>query len=206
MDDINIKQAEIAYARTTQSSSLEIGERHHKLVGSFINNLYKNNNETISVLDVGCGKGTVRKFIIGNYFGIDPIELPECMEYQFKRCTFKSSNFKDNTFDVILIKDGINYYTDLSDIMSEIARIIKPTGTAVFTEYVDKNYSELLFHFKKLMKFRFGLMKNSWDKTYLNYYSHKDIINSSGKYFEYYSYEFNPGENRYFVVVSKPKI
>jgi len=206
MDNLQIKQDEIAYARSTRVSPIAIGEHHHQLVGQFVNNLFRLNAESTKLLEVGCGKGTMRKFINGSYFGIDPIELPECCEFRFNRCSGQKTPFQADYFDVIVIKDGINYYSELDEVLPEMVRILKPTGLVVFTEFVGKNYSLPRFLFKKFIKFQLGVLKNSWDKTYLGYYSHQDIILRAREYFESVKYTFNPIDERYFVVASTPKI
>lgn len=205
MNKIQIKQDEIAYARSAEVSSIVIGERHHQMVGKFINELLEFTPKSPNILEIGCGKGTLRKYISGVYFGIDPIRLPECSKFQFEQCSGQTTPFQAEWFDVILIKDGVNYYAELGDLLSEIARILKPTGLVVFTEFVGKNYSLPRFLLKKFIKFQVGAMKNAWDNTYLGYYSHKDIILHVRDYFSSVKYTFNPIDERYFVVASNPR-
>lgn len=168
MDDLHIKQTEIEHARAIKASSSVIGEYHHQLVGEFVNNLSLSRKlQSPKLLEIGCGKGTLRKYITSSYFGIDPIQLPECKEFQFKQCCGQKIPFENHFFDIIVIKDAINYHSDLNELLSEITRSVIPNGLVIFTEFVGKNYSLPRFLLKKFIKFQIGLMKNSWDNSYL---------------------------------------
>lgn len=197
--DNHIKQAEIAHARSSGISSSTIGNFHHQLVGEYINELLKVNDNTVKLLEVGCGKGDLRKYINCQYFGIDPIELPECCEFQFTKCSGQKTQFLSNYFDLVIIKDGINYYSDLEELFSELFRILKKDGLIVITEFVGNSYSLPRFALKKFIKFRLGLMRNYWDNTYLGYYSHVDIVKHVGKYLKDVKYSYNQVDERYFI-------
>jgi ubiquinone/menaquinone biosynthesis C-methylase UbiE len=194
-----VKEREIAHARETQASSDVIGERQHQMVGQFINKMI---NADDKILEIGCGNGTLRKYICGKYHGVDPIELSECVDFDFHRCFGENVPFMDQYFDLIVIKDGVNYYSNLDLLLEETVRLLKPCGSVVITEFVGKNYSSISFALKKFIKFRIGIMRNKWDYTYLSYYSHKDVIRYSGNCFINVKYLFNSDDERYFVVAT----
>lgn len=194
-----VKQREIARARESKASPDVIGERQHQMVGQFINEMINTDDK---LLEIGCGKGTLRKYIMGKYHGVDPIELSECADFDFHQCCGESVPFLNNYFDLIVIKDGINYYSNLDLLFREVVRLLKPSGVVVFTEFVGNNYSSIRFLLKKFLKFQVGIMRNQWDSTYLGYYSHNDVIRYAEKSFNNIKYLFNSCDERYFVVAT----
>jgi ubiquinone/menaquinone biosynthesis C-methylase UbiE len=194
-----VKEREIARARESKASPDVIGEQQHKIVGKFISKMI---NADDKLLEIGCGDGTLRKYVMGKYHDIDPIKSSECVDFDFHQCFGESSPFLDNYFDVIIIKDGINYYSNLDLLFGEVVRLLKPSGFVVFTEFVGGNYSSVLFLLKKFLKFQVGIMRNQWDSTYLGYYSHNDVICYAKKSFNNVEYLFNSCDERYFVVAA----
>ena len=195
-----LREREIVHARAVLSSTL-IGDSQHQIVGNFLNKIV---TDKMSLLEIGCGNGQLSKYLNCSYHGSDPIELPECSEFKFTKCYGEDTPFVANSFDVIVIKDGINYYSNLEPLFNELVRIIKPEGSVIFTEFVGSNYSGLRIILKKFIKFRLGLMKNKWDDTYLGYYSHNHnhILKQARVHFMHVDYHLSE-DKRYFVSASK---
>jgi SAM-dependent methyltransferase len=195
-----LREREIVHARESGISSTLIGNSQHQIVGNFLNKIV---TDKMSLLEIGCGNGQLSRYLNCSYHGSDPIELPECSEFKFTKCYGENTPFVADSFDVIVIKDGINYYSNLEPLFNELVRIIKPEGSVIFTEYVGSNYSGLRIILKKFIKFRLGLMKNKWDDTYLGYYSHNHILKQARVNFMHVDYHFQREDERYFVSASK---
>jgi len=194
-----LREKEIVSARESGISPALIGNSQHQIVGNFINKLV---NDNATLLEIGCGNGRLREYLNCGYHGCDPIELSECSCFQFSKCYGEDMPFMADSFDAIIIKDGINYYANLEPLFKEIVRITKPTGIVIFTEFVGHNYSSLRLALKRFIKFQIGFKKNKWDDTYLGYYSHKNILKQARVNFMHVNYYFHRKDERYFIVAS----
>lgn len=107
------------------------------------------------VLEYGCADGTLslveRRFarIAASYFGIDisdqAIERARAraVELNLSHCRFETMDaermaFEDGKFDVVF-GQGIIHHLDLDRAFSEVSRVLKPRGKAVFYEPMGHN-------------------------------------------------------------------
>ena len=110
-------------------------------------------SETDSVLDIGCGNGYVLNLLAQRYncdlTGIDPSEsiLREashrCRKFiNAGRMTLHCQNvsamlFPDATFSISYTINTVYFWEDLTKVMAEIRRVLKPNGLFVNTLYTD---------------------------------------------------------------------
>lgn len=89
------------------------------------------------VLEVGCGQGHLTKAIAER--GIDIVgvdanpQVPEVAgSDRVQHMLAERLEFDDDTFDVILSVHAIEHIPPLEEALAEMARVLKPGGTAVF--------------------------------------------------------------------------
>lgn len=97
-----------------------------------------------SVLDVGCGNGTLLKMLANNYniegYGIDISE--KMIENAKKRCphmAFEVSGcedtpFKNQMFHVVTVCASYHHFPDTKAFAKEVSRILKPKGVLYISE------------------------------------------------------------------------
>jgi len=114
--------------------------------------IYKNVKDKI-VLDVGCGFGEKSITIAQNGGVVTGIDISEnyirssrqsAQEKNLNHlCSFEemdvhNMSYKDNTFDLVIGR-GIIHHLDLQVSLTEIKRVLKPGGTAIFLEPLSAN-------------------------------------------------------------------
>lgn len=89
------------------------------------------------VLEVGCGQGHLTKALSGR--GVDIVGVdanPQATELadtdRVRHMHAQDLDFEDDTFDVILSVHAIEHIPPLEQALSEMARVLKPGGTAVY--------------------------------------------------------------------------
>lgn len=162
----------ISKARSACISNLELSDIHNCAVGSFINSILSSND---LMLEVGCGNGDIQKYIKSNYIGIDNYMVGSYNNLLV--CDAYKMSFANNIFNFILIKDSINYFSNIDLLVSECDRVKKKDGYILFSEFIGINYSEFIFPIKKFIKFKLKLLRNAWDYTYKEYYSKAYVYN-----------------------------
>lgn len=135
-------------------------------------------NLNIKYLDVSCGSGSktvkfMKEINISkeNTFGTDisnwgPYKQSEnSYPFNFKLITNAGKlDFEDNFFDIITCNFALHHYENLSDMITEIKRVLKPNGLFVITEHnCVTNYDSMLINLLHLL-FAFLYDKN---KSYL---------------------------------------
>lgn len=125
--------------------------------------LLKKNN--VKILDVGTGNGNFVKIITAlsdNYseiIGIDLIEgaIEGCNKnfederINFFRMDAMKMEFEDNSFDFVCLSNSLHHLEDISKILSEMERVLKPNGALIFCEMMSngldkRQKSHLLMH------------------------------------------------------------
>ncbi|OBT15990.1 malonyl-[acyl-carrier protein] O-methyltransferase BioC [Vibrio sp. UCD-FRSSP16_10] len=105
------------------------------------------------ILDVGCGTGYFTEQLILRGASVVALDLSEKMLDQARlRCADKATYcigdaeslpFADEEFDVAVSSLALQWCVDLSVPLSELLRVIKPTGSALFSTLVDGSLFEL---------------------------------------------------------------
>lgn len=89
------------------------------------------------ILDVGCGPGSLRRYVGGRveYFGVDPMTLPESAEFPFLSAVAEALPFRDGTFSSLVVRSALDHFCDLDAFFREAARVLTPDG-ALYLEQV----------------------------------------------------------------------
>lgn len=101
-------------------------------------------------LEIGCGTGSFTKYLSLIKLNIIAVDIStECIEYavkqNIKNVTFvvgdaENLNFEDNTFDIVVSMACLHHFAyDLSRVLKEIYRVLKPSGKLFACEPNIKN-------------------------------------------------------------------
>lgn len=83
------------------------------------------------ILDVGCGPGNFRKCFDENeveYWGMDPLPLPETEDFPFVRAVAEFLPFADDTFSDVIVMAAMDHFQNVDKFCEETVRILKPGG------------------------------------------------------------------------------
>lgn len=96
-------------------------------------------------LDVGCGGGIITEDLAklsNNVFGIDPSQASlntakkhakqTGLNINYLQATAENLPFDDNSFELVTCCDVLEHVDDLTQVIREINRVLKPGGTFVF--------------------------------------------------------------------------
>ncbi len=99
-------------------------------------------NESVEILDVGCGPGQLGKLILKegykNVWGIDisdeSLRLAEQKGLKTKKVNLEENfPFGENIFDCVIASEVIEHIYDTEHFLDEIKRILKPSGILIIT-------------------------------------------------------------------------
>jgi len=133
-------------------------------------------------LDFGCGNGVMLPTLSGIFDTVVGIDLHTSAAsrvihgYSLNNVFLIRTNgmklpFKDDTFYTVLTTSVLEHFTDLEEVVAEIARIIKPGGSLLFLSPTEN------------MFYRFGRWLFGFKKPEDHYYSAKEIKGILKKYF-----------------------
>jgi len=128
------------------------------------------------VLDIGCGPGTITVGLAeavapGEVTGIDiepsQVEMGRvrAAELGLENCRFEAASvyalpFPDASFDVVFGHTILMQFADLTPVLAEVRRVLKPGGLAAFRE-IDLGAN--LYHSdESAMKFLFDIMRRAF--------------------------------------------
>jgi SAM-dependent methyltransferase len=82
------------------------------------------------VLDIGCGSGKFRQQLRPGvqYYGLDPIVLPEVDGFPFVRALSEYIPFRDGTFSHVVVLAAMDHFQDLDAFFHEVVRVLRPGG------------------------------------------------------------------------------
>lgn len=138
-------------------------------------------SESKRILDVGCGDGTILKYVkvFNSYTGVD------ISSTRIKRCKKKFNSpkinfikydivlsfpFKNNIFDVVIASEIIEHVPDPIFFLQECKRVLKKDGVLIlstpisrrYIEQTDKLYNEQHLYIYSLKQLIFEIQKNGF--------------------------------------------
>lgn len=106
-------------------------------------------NESDKLLDIGCGTGSLLQAISSKYpsitlFGVDLSRemIKVACHKQIRNCTFINGQsqhlpFRSGSFDMVVTCNAFHYWHKPEECLREIARILRPQGRIVITDWCD---------------------------------------------------------------------
>lgn len=171
------------------------------LVAKWINSL---SNEKTRLLEIGCGSGALSGYLTAHYAGIDPIKHKDLREgIDFEVGLGERIPHPGKSFNYVLIKDAINYFSDLVLLFNEASRVLTDDGALLITEFVGPNYHPVKQKLKNIVKKHLRIRRNIWDSTYLNYYSSHDVIRAAERRGLLAEYKHLKTDSRYYLILRK---
>jgi SAM-dependent methyltransferase len=96
-----------------------------------------------TVLDIGCGPAPLPIYLDGydivRVAGMDPFGAPDMHPFVFANAVAESIPWADRSFDTAVIATSLDHLIDPKLGVAEIARILKPAGTALFWVWFQPN-------------------------------------------------------------------
>jgi SAM-dependent methyltransferase len=82
------------------------------------------------LLDVGCGAGKFRRYLADGveYYGLDPVPVPETTEFPYVRALAERIPFRDSTFSDLVVIASVDHFQDIGGFLSEAVRVLEETG------------------------------------------------------------------------------
>lgn len=161
----------------------------------FDDNIKKYINQNDQVLDFGCGSGAftykISKLTKGNVIGVDLSEefIKSCKKFfknkknsnlNFITNNSQKLNFKNESFDIILMVDVIHHLENIQKIFKELNRVLKPRGRIII--YEPNKLNPLIFLMHLIEKNERGLLKVGTRKKY------EQICENTGFRIDIFSY------------------
>ncbi len=107
----------------------------------------------------------------------------------------------DKSFDYVLVKDAVNYFSDLAPLLDDAFRVLSEDGAALLTEFVGPRYHPWTQKLKNAVKKYLNVHRNIWDSTYLNYYTSHDVMRMATRRGLVAEYEYRNSESRYYPAI-----
>lgn len=188
-------------ALASEKSERDKWQAQFALVANWINSL---SGENSRVLEIGCGSGALGGHIKARYAGIDPIRHKDLGEgVDFKIGLGENIPHPEGSFDFVLVKDAINYFSDLGPLLADASRVLTNGGAILITEFVGPGYHPAKQKLKNLVKKHLKIHRNIWDSTYLSYYTSDDIARAAQQRGLVVEYKYPRAELRYYLVLRK---
>lgn len=178
----------------------------------FDNNIKEYINSYDKILDFGCGSGAftykISNLTNGDVFGVDISDEFIKSSINFFKDKKKSNlyfeinnsqklNFKNETFDTILMVDVIHHLENVEQIFKELNRVLKKNGKIIV--YEPNKLNPLIFLMHLIEKNERGLLKVGTKKKY------QKICDITGFNIEFFSFNgivIGPN-NKFFDLISK---
>ncbi len=128
-----------------------------------------------TVLDVGCGLGTILHFVEGKRFGVDSLADEYLKMYEYpdgitvKKAFSEYLPFPDNYFDVVFCSNALDHVTSPKKTMNEIFRVLKNSGYFVLTVEIfkEKRKRDPSHPHSFMLKDIFGLLKGGFNLRFI---------------------------------------
>jgi ubiquinone/menaquinone biosynthesis C-methylase UbiE len=193
---------ELRNSVSNDRSRTDLADRQFVVVANWINGLAPN----ARILELGCGSGRMAALLTGTYAGVDPIRHDNlCAGFDFRLGSGASIPHENGSFDYVLIKDAINYFSDLNPVIREALRVLSPSGAILATEFVGSHYAPLKQRFKNLIKKHLNIHLNPWDSTYANFYTSQDVVVAAKRMGLTADYCYVRDDLRYYIQIRRTK-
>jgi len=139
-------------------NSKKQAEKNIKLVERLFNQIDLSNVK--KVLEIGCGIGVITSYLAGKYrweiigIDLDPEQIARAKkdnnenEYlKFFEADATNLSFEDNEFDVVLSFDVLHHIPDWDKALSEIVRVLKPTGFYLLNDLTLPKFTARIFKY-----------------------------------------------------------
>lgn len=160
-------------------------------------------NKVKTILDVACGEGKFFNHFSFNaeYWGIDP--LLETSAFKSCNATLEQIPFPDESFDLIYLKDSLNYIYDIRLSMEKSYHKLKKGGVFVISEIGFKPDLEFMDYFKHILKKIIHPIHSTWDISYYQLQTSNSIQEVAEKYFDDLKIVYKKDFNRTTLIYSK---
>ncbi|HSE67194.1 MAG TPA: bifunctional 2-polyprenyl-6-hydroxyphenol methylase/3-demethylubiquinol 3-O-methyltransferase UbiG [Gemmatimonadales bacterium] len=124
----------------------------------------------LRVLDIGCGGGLLAEEFVRlgcEVTGVDPSEesltvarqhaISQGLSIQYQRAAGEALPFADASFDAAYCCDVLEHVTDLSRVIAETVRVLKPRGTYFF-DTINRTFLSRLVMIKLLQEWRWSAL------------------------------------------------
>jgi len=84
-----------------------------------------------AILDIGCGPGNFRNCFANrpvDYWGVDPLPLPESEHFRFARAVAEYLPFRDGMFTDVVVMAAMDHFQDVGAFCDETVRVLAPGG------------------------------------------------------------------------------
>jgi ubiquinone/menaquinone biosynthesis C-methylase UbiE len=155
--------------------------------------------ENQSFLEVGCGNGSVCKYIAGKYpwsvtgIDVDPKQIQIAREIsrdvrniRFVEADATNIPFPDNDFDIVLSFGTTHHIPDWSRALAEMRRVLKPEGYFI---YYDLIYPEVLARLGRSFKHSYGIVTMPELDSFIRANGYSEIHTSKRNSLIWYDYE-----------------
>lgn len=129
---------------------------------TFIGNFFKNIKGKI--LDVGCCRGGLRKYLHSGleYYGVDAL-INNFENYIRVDLNSKILPFKNKQFDAINCSDVLEHLFYPSEILKEIKRVLKDNGSVLVSLPNDKGLNRIFVDlFAKIQSYEDAIFQHHW--------------------------------------------
>ncbi len=93
-------------------------------------------SEGLAVLDIGSGVQTLPGYVEGramrSFVGLDPLRPKSPPPFRVIRALGERVPFRSATFDAVILATSLDHALDVGATLSEVERVLKPTGSAYF--------------------------------------------------------------------------
>lgn len=144
------------------------------------------------VLDLGCGPGKFRFHLDQKhvqYYGLDPVVLPEVEDFSFVRALSEYLPFKDNTFSHLVVIAALDHFKDLEAFFKEAMRVLKPQGKLHIVQSIHElrgplSAVKMFSHWvKDSLEDRATKIKNPNAPKHITEFSSSSLATTLAKYF-----------------------
>ena len=159
----------------------------------------------MDVLEIGCGTGQI-SFLINQYVNslVATDFSPNMIRQAFLRDKYRSINFRvedacnlsfrDNSFDCVVMGNLLHIVPDPKRVLSEVKRVLKPNGIALFMTFVYDDLNNIGFKLKLANMLGFNTYSLFTADTYIKF-----IEEAGYELIEYKTIKGNPIKECIFI-------